>query len=307
MTKVRKGSIILEQGNISDITKTKKAMDRLDQFSWKQYTELAQQRDKIQDEIKKNLIKSCLTNYEFKNWQRAVKYKYSLHPLSSVGSWNFIGGRFNAGKDVNLSVPFFQGLYLAEDKDTALQEHLGQVKPKDTSKLTAREIALTTPDSESIICISGKIDKVFDLTTSKTLSELVNLFSKFSFSSELIQLSKTLKLPKPEIVDEPKKLLDSLLDRDWRLNPLNNVPSNSQIFGHLVYAAEIEGILYPSKFTKKLCLVLFPKNFPNTESYIQLNDEVPHPNVPALINARNWRMCELTFEEINKSVNNKPL
>lgn len=228
-----------------------------------------------------------------------MKYKYSLHPLSTVGSLSFVGGRFNVGKDVNLSVPVFAGLYLAKDKDTALQEHLGQVKPKGKPRLTPREIALTAPQSESIICVSGKIDKVFDLTTAENLSGLVDHFRTFSLSNELIKLAKSLKLPKPEIATDPKKLLETLLIPNWRSYPVNDIPSNSQVFGHLVYSAEIEGILYPSKFTKKLCLVLFPRNFPKTDSHIQLNDEPPHPGVPTSINAQNWRMSELSFEEIN--------
>lgn len=56
MTRAIKNPFILEQGKISDITKRKKERDRLVEFYWKEYMELAQQRNKIQEEIKKLLL-----------------------------------------------------------------------------------------------------------------------------------------------------------------------------------------------------------------------------------------------------------
>ena len=77
-----------------------------------------------------------------------------------------------------------------------------------------------------------------------------------------------------------------------------DVPSNSQIFGRLVYDAGIEGILYPSALTGKDCLAVFPRNFANTSSFIVLDDPPPIEKVPTRIDATNWRLSELTFEEI---------
>jgi hypothetical protein len=86
---------------------------------------------------------------------------------------------------------------------------------------------------------------------------------------------------------------------EWRINPSRyDVPANSQIFGHLIHSAGIEGILYPSKFTKELCLALFPKNFVETESFFQMDDEPPHLKVPTRIDGTNWRLCELTADEV---------
>ncbi|MDR3492706.1 MAG: RES family NAD+ phosphorylase [Gammaproteobacteria bacterium] len=247
--------------------------------------------------IKQALIQTS-TSYEPKNWQRAVKYKYGLHPLSTVGSLGFIGGRFNTGAGVNPEVPFFSGLYLAQDKDTALQEHLGQEASPD-SKITPRELALTNPASETIVSVSGKLDKIFDLTNSDNLIPFVELIKKFKLSKELMVSASKLSVVKPGIVQTAKSLLKTLLNPDWRALPSNyDVPANSQIFGHLVYSSGIEGILYPSKFTKIPCLVIFPRNFVGTDSFIILDDDVPHPKVPCRLDASNWRISEMDAKEV---------
>lgn len=293
----QKGPILLERGTVAGIRVTKQRTAALLKYHWQYYSELAHQRNAIQDELKKILIQSCVPNYEFKQWQRAVKYKYGLHPLSTVGSLSFIGGRFNTGLEVNSEVPSFPALYLAKDKDTALQEHLGQEANKGT--LTPRELALTNPASETIVSVSGHLDKVFDLTQANTLAAFVAMIKKFTLSKEILRFAKQLGLPKPEIVKTPQSLLRTLSDPNWRDFPSNlDIPANSQIFGHLVYSAGIEGILYPSKFTKSLCLAIFTRNFADTDSFLAMDDEVPHKKVPSRIDVTNWRMCELNVKEI---------
>src|SRR3990167_5185151 len=128
---------LLESGTLADMRAAKQITAGLVKYQWNYYAELARQRSVIQEEIQQALMQTCIS-YELKKWQRAVKYKYGLHPLSIMGSLNFIGGRFNTGTGVNTEVPFFPGLYLAQDKDTALQEHLGQESIPQGSKLTAR-------------------------------------------------------------------------------------------------------------------------------------------------------------------------
>ena len=105
--------------------------------------------------------------------------------------------------------------------------------------------------------------------------------------------------PNPEIIKTTKQLLASLLLPNWRDIPNRfDVPSNPQIFGHLVCMAGIEGILYPSKLTNEPCLVVFAQNFFATDSYLQLDDEPPHPQVPVRIDGTNWRLSELTPSEV---------
>jgi len=289
---------LLESGTLDDMRAAKQVTDALVKYQWDYYSELAHQRNAIQDEIKEALIQTCIPCAPQK-WQRALKYKYSFHPLSTVGSLTFIGGRFNTGSGVNTEVPTFPGLYLAKDKDTALQEHLGQEPIAKGVKLTARQIALTNPTSETIVSVSGKLDKVFDLTVADNLKPLVELIKNFKLSNGLKAAARRLRVTKPGIVKDANKLHETLLCRDWRHLPSNyDVPSNSQIFGHLVISSGIEGILYPSKLTGKPCLIVFPRNFISTDSYIMLDDEAPHPKIPRKIDGSNWRISELDAKEI---------
>src|SRR3990167_2779123 len=291
----RKGSVehLLEKGSLDDLRLAKRITEEHLKYQWNLYSEIARQRSTIQDQIKLALTQTCIS-YEFKSWQRAVKYKYGLHPLSTRGSLNFIGGRFNTGSGVNPEVPSFPGLYIAKDKDTALQEHLGQQKTKRNSKLSSRELALTNPISETIVSISGKLDKIFDLTKADNMIPFVQLIKNFKLSKDLVTFAHSLKIPKPRILKTAPEVFKTLLLPEWRLLPsLYDVPSNSQIFGYLVYSAGVEGILYSSKFTGSPCLVLYPKNFAETDSFISLDDEVPHQKVPIRLDASNWRVSEM--------------
>ena len=86
---------------------------------------------------------------------------------------------------------------------------------------------------------------------------------------------------------------------NWRVNSVDwDIPANPQIFGHLISLAGIEGILYPSKLTKKKCLAIFPHNFANTDSYVCLDDEPPQQTVPIRIDSKNWRISELEPKDI---------
>jgi hypothetical protein len=111
--------------------------------------------------------------------------------------------------------------------------------------------------------------------------------------------AKELGIQQPGVIKKADDLLEILLHPDWRQAPsIGDVPSNPQIFGHLVYTAGIEGILYPSKFTGELCLAVFPRNFVGTDSFVALDDEAPHLKVPTRIDANSWSLCELTAKEI---------
>lgn len=288
---------LLEQGSLEDIERAKKITAQILKYQWEYYSELAHQRNQVHDELKKVLIQSS-ENFRFEKWQRAVKWKYGLHPLSTAGSLTFIGGRFNAGIDINSAIPSFPALYLAADKDTALQETLGQIEAKG-SRLSARELALTNPQSEVIVSVSGELEKVIDLRTAANLNAFVELTRKFKLSPALKESAKRLGLPKPTIVQRSRDLLDTLLREEWRMEPTTrDVPANSQIFGQLIYQAGIEGILYPSRLTRKDCLAIFPNNFAVTSSYITLDDEPPHAGVPRRIDSTNWRFCELSAKEL---------
>jgi hypothetical protein len=68
-----------------------------------------------------------------------------------------------------------------------------------------------------------------------------------------------------------------------------DVPATPQIFGQLVVDAGIEGIVYPSTHNKKSCLAVYPQNFRDTESYVELDDRPPHQVRFRRLDASTWR------------------
>lgn len=275
----------LESGRVSDIVKSKKLYEDLVEFHWRYYFELAFQRNKIRDELNASL-RDAAAPFEFSQWQRIVKYKYSLDPLSATGSLSDPGGRFNIGAIDTTRYPMFPALYLAADKGTALAEVLG--REKDVGSLTPEELALTKPDSISAVSVSGKLDAVLDIRVSGNLSEFVNLIKTFRLSRPLIVEARRLRFPVQLIatVAELKRVL--MLD-NWRNWPmLYDVPAGGQIFGGIAVDAGIEGILYESVLTGKKCLAVFPQNFQNSSSYVELDDPAPSDYVRTRMDSSNF-------------------
>src|SRR5579871_3186654 len=120
------------------------------------HMELALQRRAVKKELDAALSYGCISPFTFDRWQRTIRWHYSDHPLCTIGSLA-AGGRFNVGRNIDPSVfPPFSAFYAAVDKDTALQEALGQ----DTfgSGLDARELALASSHSIVMFSVKGKLD-----------------------------------------------------------------------------------------------------------------------------------------------------
>ena len=290
--------IILDRFSLSQLKDRKKKNNALIKYHWNLYRELAIQRDEIKEQINEILYETTERNFQINRWQRAVKYKYCLHPFSCVGSIK-VSGRFNYGEDIGSNFNSFHALYIASNKDTALQETLGQKTPTKGSKLTARELALTNPQSETIVSVNGKLDAVFDLNNSRSLTKFVNLIKRFKLSAELKAEAKALG-GNPLIIRYPKPLFDSIMDNNWKQdNIFFDTPSNGQIFGHILYEAGINGILYNSKLTKKKCLAIFPATFENSDCYIKIDDDLPDKKIPSYINSVNYKLTTLTAKEVS--------
>jgi RES domain-containing protein len=295
-----------QQQHFASLTKLlRKRLDlykRFLAFHSRFHLELALQRRAIKDKIDEALTRNCLsTPYTFTRWQRTIRWRYSDHPLCTAGSL-IAGGRFNTGENIDPSTfPPFSAFYVANDKDTALQEALGQ--EASGTNLNAHQLALANPDSVLTFSVSGQLDHVLDLHDASSLRAFVDLIKHFTVPSILIREARHLPVRPPAVITTAADLLKSLLNPNWRhVGVLCEVPANSQIFGQIVMLAGIEGILYPSKLSGKDCLAIFPSNFVGKSSFIQLDDRVPDSLLgPVRIDGTNWEACERTVEEMRNS------
>lgn len=285
---------LLDRFSVEDILKWASFKDKFLRYHWDYYSDLAYRRSKISDKIKQSLLETTQTSFTFQKWQRAIKYKYALEPFSVTGSLIDPGGRFNIG-DINPSqFPPFPALYFATDKETALQELLSQkiVPNREAAGLDPLDFALTTPDSIAVVSLSGSLNSIINLKEPNNLQPFVDLIKDFSIPEWLKKAANDIGEQQPELIRNVSKLVDSLLDSNWRLWPMQfDVPASSQIFGQLVSDARIEGILYISKFTGSDCLAVFPQNF-DEESFIQLDDEIPEGIKIHRLDSKTWKVIQ---------------
>jgi RES domain-containing protein len=276
---------LLDSGQVADIIRSKAEYEELVEFHWHYYSDLAFQRNRIREKLNSSLRERA-GPFTFSGWQRIVRYKHSLTPLSTKGSVADPGGRFNVGEIDPTRYPVFPALYIASDKGTALAEVLGRNNPSD--KLTPEELALTKPDSISAVSVSGRLESVLDIRKRNNLAGFVNLIKDFRLSKSLIVRARKLRFPL-QLIRTVKELSAVLEQRDWRNWPMVfDVPSSCQIFGSQVMDAGIEGILYNSGLTQKACLAIFPQNFLNSSSYVELDDAAPSDEVQRRIDSSNF-------------------
>ena len=262
----------LESGFVADIPSSRAHYDQLRQFHWEYYSALAYQRSKIYESLK-GALRDRAKPFEFSKWQRAVKYKYALHPLATNGSLVDPGGRFNIGEIDTTRYPVFPALYIASDKGTALAELLGRTT--SGGQLTPEETALTKPDSIAAVSVSGHLEAVLDVRDGSSLDAFVALIKGFRLPRALALEASRLGFPLGLVKTVPA-LIQILHMPQWRRWPvLFDAPSVPQIFGRIALDAQVEGILYDSVLTGKPCLAIFHQNFQNSSSYIELDDSAP--------------------------------
>lgn len=284
--------LLLDSFSIKDLDKWESQKEKILRYHWDLYSALAYERHKIADQLRIALLEATSRAYEFEGWQRQVRYKYSLTPLSPKGSLIEPGGRFNIPNMNHDQIPPFPALYIAEDKETTLQE-AGQ-RNNSSEGLSSLDLALIKKDSISIVAINGKMESIIDLHQPNKLRPFLSLIKGFSIPKRISQAAKKISLDPPYTVKDLETLLVSLLEPNWRAMCMQlDIPANCQIFGQLVANAGIEGILYPSKFTGKKCLAIYPQNF-DSESFIAVEGDTPVGAVSRL-DANSWSVLKLTL------------
>jgi len=278
----------LDQFSLGDIKEWARRRDKFLAYHWEYYSCLAYQRSQILDQFKSELRKISSGPWPFSKWQRAVKYKYSLEPLSARGSLVDPGGRFNVGDIDPLKFSPFPALYLAQDRDTAMQELLCQ--QDIPSEISPHELALLKPDSISLVSISGSLDQVIRLEDPDKFADFVKIFQNFRIPNHIAAMAREIGFLVPAVIRDGQELLFYLLEPNWRLTPMQfDVLAPCQIFGQLAMEAGIEGIIYLSKFTGKECVAVFPGNFGASDSFVQLDDEAPAEAKLRRLDSSNWQ------------------
>ena len=284
-------SYLLDECTLKDIRLWQQRHDAIMAYYWEHYSHFTHQRSLIMDDLKQSLIENCKP-LEFENWQRVVDYQYSLHPLSAKGSiLNPFGGRFNIGDIDPTKYTIFAGLYLAENREIAYKEKYDLFKSAPTDGLSAEELQLTSVSSTTIVNVNGKINSVLRIDK-LTLKKFFNLIKKIKLSRHLIKEANRLNIPVLFHVKTENNLIRSLLYPNWKEYPMIlNIPSNSQVLGHLCFTAGIEAVLYPSKMNaKKNCLVVFPSNFNNSNSYVEIQGGIPHELIHRRLDSTNFNL-----------------
>ena len=87
--------LLLDSFSTKDLNRWEAQKEKILRYHWDLYSALAYERRKIADQLRIALLEAATRPYEFKGWQRQVRYKYSLTPLSPKGSLIEPGGRFN--------------------------------------------------------------------------------------------------------------------------------------------------------------------------------------------------------------------
>lgn len=251
----------------------------LQQLADRVYFELERQRVAHYDALCAALRSSPSVAVDVTNWSRVTDYRWSMTPLSSVGSLNGIGGRFNIGHDLDRArSQAFSALYIAESVETAFGEYFGG-KPSTIKRgLSLSDLALRKQSSFTVFLLQGRLEQVLDLRSDESIEAFSEIISRCDISKETKRSIQEAGLPPRLIMRSAQQLREHLLASPsaWRLEPqAYGIPAACQIFGKFVYDAGFEGILYPSQQGSGSCLAVYPRNFRDSDAYIKVTGSVP--------------------------------
>ena len=250
----------------------------LDELQGVLYFGVQPEQRRIRDELIGALKRSALTRLDFPKWVRFVTYQYSLEPLSCAGSLQQIGGRFNAGAELDRgTLNPWPALYLAEDYETAFREKFQLAQDEQTDGLTPQELALGQGVSHAAVVVQGHLSRVFDMTTPQSLVAVAQVFRRVKMPQRARQLKKQLLISNSGItmIQTGQQLYDAVLKHNWRTLPIQfGLPTQSHTLAELIRAAGFEAILYRSTKGPGRCLAVFP-DLLDSSSFVELVDTPP--------------------------------
>lgn len=282
-------------------------LDRFSEVSLERWSELSADLDELQDtlyfnleperrrrrpELLKALQETPAEPLQLENWVRIVDYRWTLYPLSAAGSLTSIGGRFNAGTEIDSkTLSPWPSLYLASDHATAYREKFQIEASQMVEGLSPDELALTPGKSHTTVVLNGKLSRVFPLTPA-TLGPVARVLGKIKMPEKAERIKKKLKfLPNDlRMMTTGKQLHDVAAVHNWRVLPIQfGLPAPSQIMSELIRAADFEAIAYQSSKSGGICLAVFVDRLA-PGSFIELSGDPP-PGATA-------RLDETTAEDL---------
>lgn len=279
-TKPKKPAGLLELDRFSEVAigRWLDVSRDLDQLEDDLFFGVQPEQRRRRDEILEALERSPRLGLELTGWVRIVPFQYSNFPLSCAGSMKSIGGRFNAGCELDPgTLPPWPALYLAEDYETAFREKFQLASDVMVDGLSATDLALQRGASHSTVQLHGALEKVFDMTAPSNLNAVSRVLKKIGMPPRARALKKKLGIAPQDLrmVRTGADLFRVVLEHNWRQQPIQfGLPARSHLLAEFIRAANYEAILYPSTKGGKNCLAVFPDKL-QAASYIELSDAAP--------------------------------
>ena len=274
----RPGLLELDRFSEASIEKWNSASRDLDELNDILYFGLEPEWRRLRSELIAALQSVPLATVDLPKWVRFVTYQFSMNPLSCAGSLQDIGGRFNAGVELEAkTLSPWPALYLAQDYETGFREKFQLASDSLVEGLTPQELALGQGVSHSVVSVTGQLSRVFDMTDPKSMESIARVFGKIKMPDRARQLMKKLRIPPTQIrmIRTGKQLLDLMFKYNWRSSPMQfGLPAQSQTLAELIRAAGFEAILYQSSKGPGQCLAVFP-DLLDDESFVELLDTPP--------------------------------
>lgn len=261
----------------SELVRFEKMSEDQISFFERYYQYLANEREKVLENIKDALVSNIIRDYSVIDYSRIVGGKYLKSPLSSKGSFLVPpGGRFNFDQSISYQ-GYFPALYVSDSYETSYCEKFGDLvgfKTKDG--LTANDLSLKPKiDSFSHFKLKIQLDQVLDLRKEKVFKEFFEEIKHIGIPKELSAEAKKLKLSSLSVIGSFENLRDAIFAHDYgEYVSWINQHSPSQWFGHYVRLSNIQGIVYPSvKNNSGVNIAIFLEQFEGTNSFVELSDD----------------------------------
>lgn len=272
-----RGILELERFTEENITQWNYASENLNELEDVLYFNLEPERRRLRSDLISSLQSVGPYELEISNWSRVVSYEHSAEPLSCLGSVKSYGGRFNVGQELDSgTLHSWPALYVAETYETAFREKRQIASGSNSEGLTPSELALQPGENLTSISVQGKLYRVFDMKTAKSLEPISKILRKIKMPDRAKVLQKRLRISTRDLfmITSSKQLHDAISKGNWRALPIQfGLPSQSQIIAELVMSAGYEAILYPSSKGTGDCLSIFPELLTD-HSYIEVTGRV---------------------------------